>query len=229
MTKLRPRGRDSRTSLLNFGRHLVYAEGEKTEPNYVNEIKGLIAKKYQKNPNDIDVIIASEGGKSTIQLFDFAKKDIKKRIKNNETINHVWLFFDKDDFKIDNFKKTIENIEKMNNSEKTNDEGFKYDNKTLISWHACFSNEAFELWYCLYFNYLESQLTRKDYEEILNKKLSPDKYNKNNINNHELLLKHNGKLDNAIKNAKKLFKINGIINPSTKVFEFIEYFKAYMG
>ena len=92
--------------LLSFGRHIVYSEGTKSEPNYVKSIKKEIADKYNCAPNLIEIINGnSDLSYSTIGLIKFAEKDIKDRIENREKINHVWLFFDKDDFKKDDFIK----------------------------------------------------------------------------------------------------------------------------
>ena len=40
-----------------------------------------------------------------------------------------------------------------------------------ITFHSCYSNEAFELWLYLYFEYLEASLTRTDYIKKIEKNL----------------------------------------------------------
>ena len=227
-----PRGRKSLPEeLYRFGRHLVYSEGTETEPNYIESIKDNIAKKYMVAPNDIEIIYANNASNNTIHLVNDAKKDVKKRIKNGETIDHVWIFFDKDDFPIEDFNEANNTLKKMNNSSFKNQEGFKYDKKTGITWHSCYSNEAFELWLCLYFDYIQSALDRHQLIEHLNNvpnlKQSGFVYSKTQKNIHDIFIKNGGSLDKAIKFAEKL-KSNDTNNPSTNVDEFASYFKPYM-
>ncbi len=159
----------------------------------------------------------------------FAKKDIRIRLKNGEEINHVWRFFDKDDFPKKNFIQAHTLIIDMNDSKDVNADGFKYNLETEISWHSCYSNESFELWYCLYFNFITSAHTRKDYKEFLDKKLKKDgPYSKTKVDMHQHLTNNGGNIKDAIKNAKKLFRLNDLSNPSTGVYQFAEYFIPYM-
>lgn len=227
----KPRGRISIPfELINFGNHLVYSEGLVTEKNYIEEIKKCIADKYKVKPNYINVIFCSNKSYNTKSLVEYAIKDINKRIKN-EKIDHVWIFFDKDDFPKDQFDSAIRMINEKNNSEEVNIDGFKYEKETGITWHECHSNEAFELWYCLYYDYICSKLTRNDYIKHLENrnelKSISFKYDKTNNDMHSILIKNGGNVDSAIKNAKKLELINNYDNPSTSVYKFVEYFKPY--
>ncbi len=104
--------------LQSIGRHLVYSEGTKTEPKYIDNIKRLIAKKYQVNHNSIEIIIANEESTNTIYLVEMAKNDVRNRLKNDEKIDHIWIFFDKDDFPIKNYNKANATIHKLNDSSK---------------------------------------------------------------------------------------------------------------
>lgn len=227
--KIIPKGRKNLPQqLINFGRHLIYSEGTKTEPNYVENIKKLIAKKYNVHPNDVEIVKGNKKSNNTIHLVNDALKDVKKRLKNNEIINHVWIFFDKDDFPIEDFNEACRKLERINNSKDKNDDGFNYETKTDITYHACYSNEAFELWLCLYFGYIHAALGRKQLIEYLDDKLTPYgyEYGKNIENIHDILECVGGKLEKAIIYAKKL-EVNINKNPSTTVHNFIEYFKPY--
>lgn len=227
-----PKGRKSLPmQYLRFGRHLIYSEGTKTEPNYIGNIWKNIAAGYKQGRNEI-CIIGADDKKSynTVNLVNFAFSDVGRRLKEGETINHVWIFFDKDDF--NDFDRAHEQIERKNDSEIKNAEDFPYDKQTGISWHSCWSNECFELWLCLYFDYLHSNNIRKTYIDHLNnvKKLKSAgfEYKKNMNNIHDILESAGGSAEKAIMYAKKLYKANGIQSPSTGVYRFAEYFLPYM-
>lgn len=232
MNRLSPKGRRKIPDvLMNFGRHLVYSEGTKSEPNYIESIKKAISKKYDCEPNDINIVCANgEKSYNTTGLIKFVESDVKKRLKNNERIDYVWIFFDKDDFPDDNFKNACNYENKKNNSSDVNEDGFKFNLDTNISYHCCYSNEAFELWLCLYFDYIDSSLDRDKYIEKLNEKscYKNKGYSKNEHDIHQVLTSAGGSIEKAIKSAKKLCEKNKAANPSTKVYEFAEYFKSYM-
>lgn len=136
MSKIKgPKGRANLPKeLLQFGVHLVYSEGTETEPKYVESIKKEIASKYNCKQNKIDIINAGEKKEhDTIYLVEYVKKDVLKRIKSGEQIDHIWIFFDKDDFPIKNFIEANKMIEQMNDSKGKNSEDFKYNLETNIS------------------------------------------------------------------------------------------------
>lgn len=106
---LSPKGRRNLPKeLIQFGRHLVYAEGTKTEPNYIESIKQEIAEKYRCRANDIEII--SVGQRTPLHTFSLvknAKQDVEKRFQNDEQIDHVWIFSIKMIFRITIFRKPI--------------------------------------------------------------------------------------------------------------------------
>lgn len=228
----KPKGRRSLPlELLQFGRHLVYSEGTKTEPYYVDNIKSRIANKYKCNQNDIELIpVTRNKSYNTLSLVNYAIKDVKERLHKKETIDHVWILFDKDDF--EHFDEAHSKIIAINNSNDKNIEGFSYEEKTGITWHSCWSNESFELWLCLYFNLYTSANSRKDYithlENLKTLKAIKFSYEKNLKNIHDILENNGGSINNAIKYAKKLEKSNYIKAPSTGMYIFAEYFLPYM-
>jgi len=76
----------------------------------------------------------------------------------------------------------------------------------IVAW----SNECFELWFLLHFNYQCTDLTRDEYFEKLSEIISTkskkkQKYNKEDPNNFELLMEY-GSLKNAIRNAERLLQ-----------------------
>ncbi len=116
---------------------------------------------------------------------------INKTIEYQEEdeYDQVWCVFDKDDFH--NFNSTIE---------KAKNEGF----------YVAYSNEAFELWYVLHFEFLSSGIPRQDYINKLNKLLGK-KYKKNSDSIYDELF---DKQETAIKNAENLFRQYNKPNPA---------------
>jgi len=126
----------------------------------------------------------------------------------NETI--VWCVFDKDSFSDEAFGNAIN---------KAKAKGYK----------VAYSNEAFELWFLLHFHYYDMALGRDDYIVKLTEHIKR-KYRKNDLFMYEILLSRQEK---AIKNAKKLLSkyipVNpSNNNPSTTVFELVEYLNQFI-
>lgn len=91
-----------------------------------------------------------------------------------------------------------------------------------------YSNEAFELWYLLHFNYYDTKMSRTSYKKMLTSLLK-EKYKKNSVDMYEKLL---DKQANAIRNAKKLLSAYSSLNPeqdnpSTTVFILVEELNKY--
>lgn len=161
---------------------LIVCEGEKTEPNY---FKSLVANDKYSRVIDIEAEIIG-GAKCTISLVNEAEK-----IYDNSVIkpDRVWVVFDKDDFK--DFNEAIQLcIQK----------GF----------NAGWTNEAFELWYYLHFEYLDTSISRHDYikkiESFITEKKEYEnfKYKKNDEAFYKEVLSNIGDEQNAKKYASKL-------------------------
>ena len=229
--KISPKGRKNLPErLINFGRHLVYSEGTKTEPYYVENIKKCIAEKYKIGINDIEIINANQNGSlNTIGLVRYAIKDVANRLKNDETINHVWIFYDKDSFPKANYTNAHNKIQSLNC--KKNEEHIPCDKNNII-WHSMPSNECFELFLMSYFNYQTSALKRTSYagmiEKEVRKKFPSFTYAKNLTDIHSTLIKAGGTIKKAIRFCKKMEKENNIDNPSSKAYLFLEYFNRYL-
>lgn len=112
--------------------------------------------------------------------------------KNREPYDQVWCVFDRDSFPKQNFNNAIAQAEKS---------GIQ----------VAYSNEAFELWYLLHFNYYNTGLSRDAYIEKLNKLLGI-KYKKNSSTMYDLLLE---KQYTAIQNAEKLLAKYTNSNPES--------------
>ena len=173
------RKQGTRDQIVKF---LIVCEGEKTEPNY---FKAFI----DNRRSEVKEVNVKGCGCSTCQLINEAKK-IQENLEHERQVSfdRVWLVFDKDEFT--DFNKAIAEAKK----EKMN---------------CAWSNEAFELWYVLHFQYLDTSVDRKQYIGMIEdkvRKASKDrkfKYKKNAKDFYQILQEH-GDEDFAFKNAEKL-------------------------
>ena len=143
-------------------------------------------------------------GFNTESLVNFAKEQEEKAKEEKIPYDQIWCVFDKDSFSKTKFNTAIQQAETY---------GFK----------IAYSNECFELWYLLHFEYITSALTREQYNKKLTKLLK-EEYKKNSMDMYDVLLP---KQKQAIRNAKKLlknFSNNSFAeyNPSTTVYLLVE-------
>ena len=160
--------------------YLIVTEGKCTEPNYFNGLKKKILANVGGNVEVID--ICGEGA-STQKLIEITERYVSKaRIP----YQNIWVVFDKDDFQ--DFDQAIKEGE---------DRGYR------VAW----SNQSFEYWIYLHFNYSDANLHRKEWKVKLDElfkthELSKDGYSKNIENLFELLDSFGG-VRRAIDYAKK--------------------------
>lgn len=160
---------------------LIVCEGEKTEPNYFRA--------FIERWSEVKEVNVKGCGCSTCQLIIEAKK-LREKLERERMVpfDRVWLVFDKDEFK--DFNKAIEDAKK---------EGM----------NCAWSNQAFELWYVLHFQYLDTGVDRKQYIEMIEDKVRKAsksktfKYKKNDEGFYQILQAH-GEEEQAIKRARKL-------------------------
>lgn len=190
--------------------YLIVCEGEATEPNYFEGLKQDLPKgiltAYQ-----IDI---AGTGRNTQSLIDEAIR-LQRAYEKNTTrkLDKLWVVFDKDSFSAQDFNGAIQ--------------------RCLNSDIGCaWSNEAFELWYLLHFQYYENAMSRRVYKEMIEDHLRPImgddfRYEKNSKEMYDLL-KQYGSLENAIRNAKRLAERfvdrqdYANHNPCTMVYQLIE-------
>ncbi|MFA6677627.1 MAG: RloB family protein [Bacteroidales bacterium] len=124
-------------------------------------------------------------GYNTVSLIKETIKIVKKSFKEYD---RIWAVFDKDDF--ENFNDAIK-LAKKNNI------------------YCAWSNESFELWYYLYFQYLDTGISRQEYIKKIEREIqsktgnSSFKYKKNDKDFYAILQKY-GNEEQAIINAEKL-------------------------
>lgn len=180
----------------------IFTEGEKTEPDYFNSIRSEL------RLNEIDIRVHGMGPISIMSLVDWAITD-KKKEENDGFDTEWWVVFDKDDHQ--QFDQVIQKAESS---------GIK----------VAYSNECFELWFILHFEFLSTAIGREKYYEKLTNLLG-QKYNKKSSHIYSLI---KDKEAIAIRNAKNLEKQHteegvSVISkrdPSTTVYKLVEQLRA---
>ncbi|MBS5865369.1 MAG: RloB domain-containing protein [Coriobacteriaceae bacterium] len=163
--------------------YLIVTEGEQTEPNYFKGLAKSVQDACAGGRIDVPVFDIQGEGRNTVSLVKEAVR-INDLPENN--YQHVWVVFDKDDF--DDFEQAIK---------LAHDCGFN------VAW----SNQSFEYWLCLYFDYMDGALDRTQYCTKLStifkrRRIDTTGYHKNKENIYELVT-NNGNVTNAIEFAKK--------------------------
>lgn len=180
----------------------IYTEGAKTEPNYFNSIKDEL------RLNEIDIKVDGRGD-HTVRLVEWVIER-KNELSSTDEDTEWWVVFDKDDHA--GFNQAIERAQA---------EGI----------HVAYSNECFELWFILHFEFLNTAIGRTKYYEKLTGLLSR-KYDKNTSDIYGLI---RDKEATAIKNAKNLEKMHsdaGVtsyekMDPSTSVYKLVERMRSF--
>ena len=185
---------------------LIVCEGEKTEPNYFKALE----KDLPVGVVDVDI----EGaGRNTIDLVNYTIQKVGRSIRRYD---RVWIVFDRDDFPDYNFNAAVQKAEANNIN-------------------SAWSNEAFELWFLLHFQYVNVGMKRQKYHEFLEREIrkasgnNDYEYKKNAIDTYDIL-KIFGNEGQAIVWAKTLAGTfsdarYATHNPCTFVFKLIEELK----
>ena len=172
---------------------LIVCEGEKTEKFYFESFRVTSAK-----------VVVCGTGCNTQSVVEMAKEISDEAIKDDSAYDQVWCVFDRDSFPAQRFNNAIAFALRYN---------FK----------VAYSNEAFEIWYLLHFNYYSTSIRRSSYGHMLSN-LLPCKYSKVRSDMYELLL---SRQTTAILNAKRLLNSYNPHNPEsdnpcTTVFRLVE-------
>lgn len=187
---------------------LIVCEGTKTEPNYFEAIKKELPRGILEN---VDI----EGlRKNTLSIIEEGIKLREQAFKERSRIyDEVWAVFDKDSFPDRNFNNAINRGENLKQ-------------KIDCAW----TNEAFELWYLLHFQYVDVGMSRDNYKPFIERELTqkmgkPYSYQKNSIDMYHILQKY-GNEAQAITRAESLEKLYedkefARHNPCTKVHRLV--------
>ena len=163
-------------------RFLIVCEGTKTEPYYFEAL-------VQGSMSDVREVDIQGVGMGTVALIKETKviKDNLEK-KNSMHFDRVWVVFDKDNF--NDFNQAIAMAKRL-------------------GYGSAWSNEAFEVWYCLHFAYLNTGNSRAKYIKQIEKALKNRSgnnnftYTKGNRDIYSLLQKY-GDENMAKRHAEKL-------------------------
>jgi hypothetical protein len=158
---------------------LIVCGGKETEVNY-----------FRKFPVDTKIVHVNitGRGKDPDRLVEHAIRE--KQSAKGSTYNQIWCVFDKDEFKEENFDNAIKKAKHA---------------KIKVA----YSNQCFELWYCLHFCFINSALHRDQYYAKLENELGT--YKKNDSDIYHQIVKNQ---QQAINFAKKLYKNSAQLPPS---------------
>lgn len=151
-------------------------------------------------------------GADPMTVVERAKEIVLEQRKIGKNYDQIWCVFDRDDFPAERFNNAIIKTGQLRN------------------FHSAYSNEAFELWYVLHFEYLNSGITRQDYIKKLVTYLDHP-YRKNDPDMYQTLIEK-GDQQQAIRNAERLlacYSPNNPANgsPSTTVHELVKVLNQY--
>lgn len=159
----------------------------------------------------VDITIVPVGS-SIVGAYQTAKRKSRE-----DDYDFVWILGDKDEVPDNDFDSTIY---------KALDEGF----------YVGYSNQKFELWFLLHFDYLTSSIDRRLYDSMLEAKIRKNcnlpsyHYTKSCRGIGKIL---HDRLDTAISNSERLFDLHGKDlppsqrDPVTTVHELIKQFQKY--
>ena len=209
--------RAERPRLILPGRHLFVTEGTKTEPNYLEGLVEMIAARHGAAAKKQFRIIGE--GDNTLYLLQKAEA---YQQNDADDYQHVWIIYDKDDFPADDFDNTVKRCEALNKR-------FQSECRDL-TYHALWSNECIELWFLLHFVYLDVNVPREQYREMLSTQLGKH-YEKKDDAIFAALLPN---MDAALRNAHTLMdSYDPSLPPSqrapcTTVYELLETLYSYI-
>lgn len=182
-------------------RILIVCEGKKTEPNYFRAFKALL-------PTHVVELDIQGEGFNTLSLVEQAQKVRSDRASGDYPFDQVWVVFDRDSFEPDDFDNAIHKA-------------------TADKIECAWSNEAFELWYILHFEYRTTGMSREEYKGKLTALLG-EEYRKNATDMCRQL-EAKGSQKQAIAWARKLHDETmaartpgSRANPCTTVYKLVE-------
>jgi hypothetical protein len=156
-------------------------------------------------PKDVMEIEIKGLGENPSKLVQSAKE-----LASQDEYDQVWCVFDRNDWSLEDFNKAITQAKRL-------------------KFQVAYSNEAFELWYVLHFEFLNTGISRGNYIRKLDQLLN-HRYRKNSEAIYDELF---DKQDVAIKNATNLLQqydpsTPAKDNPSTTVHLLVQELKRFV-
>lgn len=199
----RQRGSGRTTQVLERRRVLIVCEDEKSSCLYFDA--------FPLDKRRVEVTCDGTG-RNTDSLVEHAIEMKRHAVTAKRPYSRIWCVFDRDSFPPRNFNRALE---------LANHAGID------VAW----SNEAFELWYLLHFNYHDTGMSRTEYGPRLGKLLG-EPYDKADAGMYAKLEEHQPR---ALKHARRLEKhwveLGGCdpekANPSTGVHKLVEFLNEF--
>ena len=165
---------------------LFVCEGSKTEPNYIRSL--VKHANSMSSLRDLKIKVVGEG-KSTralIKSVDDLLSEIDDVKRNNDIpFGKIFVLFDKDSFGEDDFDNAI----KM---------------ATSRGYTPIWSNECFELWYILHYEYLDADIGREAYNKKLDKLLGIKNYKDHKSLDVFSIIYSPNRIKDALRNSENL-------------------------
>jgi len=165
---------------------LFVCEGSCTEPNYIESLIRFANAKTESTK----LFYRIEGnGRNTISLVksvdDLLSEIESFKIKSDIPYGQVFVLFDKDSFGEDNFDNAIRMA-------------------SARGYLPIWSNECFELWFILHYEYLNADTGRKSYFKKLNEHLGVINYEDEKAIDVFSIIHSRKRIMDALRNAEKL-------------------------
>ncbi|MDY6392443.1 MAG: RloB family protein [Bacilli bacterium] len=217
---IKNRGYPSRRSSkgIPIGRNVLFIYcGEQTEKNYFQHYLRSIKDRWAAKNHQITQF-RWEDKALPVDPMNMAKK-VEKIIKDQEHISDIFVVFDLDSFPHDNFDNTVTKLLHLSDEDK----------RVWPLW----SNECIELWFLLHFEFYNVNSGRNQYFDKLGKHLGSH-YEKNDEKIAQKILAAGGRLEDAVKFAKKLHDCYDEGTPYSKrcpdtaVDDFFKEFQDYI-
>ena len=196
-------------------RFLIVCEGVNTEPCY-----------FQSFPVQTAEVKTFGLGRSKMSLVEYVI-DLVGQEPKKDPDQEVWIVFDMDLNHLKDFTLQQKDFNDAVRLAKAN------------RFQVAYSNDAFELWFLLHYQLLESALTRLEYYERLSKLwgISYDRQGKGvpfcrSVYNR-LLEDQSASQETAIRNAERLFQQKAEVlpseqNPCTTVYQLVKELNKYL-
>ncbi len=154
--------------------YLIVCEGTKTEPNY------FIGLKKNVLPGVVELTVEGTGHNTLTVIADAQKTRERLEKSSGRFFDEVWAVIDRDSFPEQNFNNAISKAQE-------------------VDINCAWTNEAFELWYLLHFQFFQNGMSRDDYKALIERELTKKlgrsyTYQKNSEDMFQLLKEHGDRM-----------------------------------